>query len=171
MLAAALPLQTCSYTLVYSLRKSLVPWTAEAKTGVTEAEARVLLRDWPGIGGLEAWIAAWPGVGGRPGDVGEPLCGWTVAGADRGAGRMPPVDGPQGAGGVRDKAAASRPQVSNFDGAGISELYDLPLEQWPALPPPDAFGQPLSPTMSACSPHWLHRSFGTTSAQVRSGGT
>jgi hypothetical protein len=25
---------------------------------MTEAEARVLLRDWPGVGGLEAWIAS-----------------------------------------------------------------------------------------------------------------
>jgi hypothetical protein len=24
---------------------------------LTEAEARVLLRDWPGVGGLEAWLA------------------------------------------------------------------------------------------------------------------
>jgi hypothetical protein len=24
---------------------------------MTEADARVLLRDWPGVGGLEAWIA------------------------------------------------------------------------------------------------------------------
>jgi hypothetical protein len=25
---------------------------------MTEAEARLLLRDWPGVGGLEAWIAS-----------------------------------------------------------------------------------------------------------------
>ena len=25
---------------------------------MTEAEARILLRDWPGVGGLEAWIAS-----------------------------------------------------------------------------------------------------------------
>ncbi len=39
---------------------------------MTEAEARDLLRDWPGVGGLEAWIAErrWQRV----------PDGWTVAG-------------------------------------------------------------------------------------------
>jgi hypothetical protein len=27
---------------------------------MTEAEARALLRDWPGVGGLEGWIARQP---------------------------------------------------------------------------------------------------------------
>ena len=39
---------------------------------MTEAEARDLLRDWPGIGGLEAWIA------GRRWKVAPD--GWTVSG-------------------------------------------------------------------------------------------
>jgi hypothetical protein len=39
---------------------------------MTEAEARALLRDWPGVGGLEGWIAGrrWRAVPG----------GWTVTG-------------------------------------------------------------------------------------------
>jgi hypothetical protein len=39
---------------------------------MTEADARVLLHNWPGVGGLEAWIAGrrWKAVPG----------GWTVAG-------------------------------------------------------------------------------------------
>jgi hypothetical protein len=39
---------------------------------MTEAEARALLRDWPGVGGLEGWIAArrWKAAPG----------GWTVSG-------------------------------------------------------------------------------------------
>jgi hypothetical protein len=39
---------------------------------VTEAETRALLRDWPGVGDLEAWIAEQPWQP-RPG-------GWTVPG-------------------------------------------------------------------------------------------
>jgi hypothetical protein len=30
---------------------------ARRENAMTEADARVLLRDWPGVGGLEAWIA------------------------------------------------------------------------------------------------------------------
>jgi hypothetical protein len=39
---------------------------------MTEAAARVLLHNWPGVGGLEAWIAGrrWKAVPG----------GWTVSG-------------------------------------------------------------------------------------------
>jgi hypothetical protein len=39
---------------------------------MTEADARVLLHNWPGVGGLEAWIAGrrWKAVPG----------GWTVSG-------------------------------------------------------------------------------------------
>ena len=39
---------------------------------MTEADARILLRDWPGVGGLEAWIAGrrWKTMPG----------GWTVTG-------------------------------------------------------------------------------------------
>jgi hypothetical protein len=39
---------------------------------MTETDARDLLRDWPGVGGLEAWIAGrrWRAVPG----------GWTVTG-------------------------------------------------------------------------------------------
>jgi hypothetical protein len=39
---------------------------------MTEADARVLLRDWPGVGGLETWIAGqrWRAVPG----------GWIVTG-------------------------------------------------------------------------------------------
>jgi hypothetical protein len=42
------------------------------RPGMIEAEARVLLRDWPGVGGIEAWIAGrrWKAVPG----------GWTVTG-------------------------------------------------------------------------------------------
>jgi hypothetical protein len=32
---------------------------------MTETEARILLRDWPSVGGLEAWIAAVEGGAGR----------------------------------------------------------------------------------------------------------
>jgi hypothetical protein len=39
---------------------------------MTEADARALLRDWPGVGGVDAWIAGrrWKAVPG----------GWTVTG-------------------------------------------------------------------------------------------
>ena len=42
---------------------------------MTEADARVLLHNWPGVGGLEAWIAGrrWKTAPG----------GWTVAGGLR----------------------------------------------------------------------------------------
>ena len=44
---------------------------------MTEAEARVLLRDWPNVGGLEAWIAGrrWKTVPGGWTATGE-LQGW-----------------------------------------------------------------------------------------------
>jgi hypothetical protein len=45
---------------------------------MTEADARVLLRDWPGVGGLEAWITGrrWKAMPGGWTVIGE-LQGWS----------------------------------------------------------------------------------------------
>ena len=54
------------------------------------------------------------------------------------------------------------------------QIRHCPAPRWSSshVPPtPGVSGGPLKPTMSAGSPHWLQRSFGSTSAQVRPGGS